>query len=373
MRYLKQSTSVDVVIGPIWATADGAFKSDLAYNASGINCDIYKVGTKADITLANSAGDGYFRAGSGEAQYILTLSTGHTDTLGMARITLSATGYAMKPEDFMVVPANVWDSLFGSDKLDVNAAEVSGDSGAADALEDFFDDATSVTNFKAMYDGTGYAGGTIKTKVDLETIKTQAVTCGAGVTVLASVGTAATATAQTGDAYAIVSNGTYGLAAIKTLIDAFATDADIAQATWDALLTAITTDGSVGKLIKDYLDAAISSRGTADPGDAMTLADDSIKAATFDESTAFPLKSADADATAVARTGADSDTLETISDQMDLALAVLEILRILRANKSIENEAGTTVTYRNTGDTADAGTQTWDEANRTRGEYTPTA
>lgn len=38
-------------------------------------------------------------------------------------------------------------------------------------------------------------------KVDVDTIKTQAVTCAAGVTVLASVGTAATSTAQTGDSY----------------------------------------------------------------------------------------------------------------------------------------------------------------------------
>jgi len=52
-------------------------------------------------------------------------------------------------------------------------------------------------------------------------------------------------------------------------------------------------------------------------GSAMTLADDAIKAASYDESTAFPLKSADTGATAVARTGADSDTLETLSDQLD--------------------------------------------------------
>lgn len=37
--------------------------------------------------------------------------------------------------------------------------------------------------------------------VDVQTIKTQAVTCSAGVTVLASVGTAATSTAQTGDSF----------------------------------------------------------------------------------------------------------------------------------------------------------------------------
>lgn len=50
---------------------------------------------------------------------------------------------------------------------------------------------------------------------------------------------------------------------------------------------------------------------------AKTLADDAITAAKFDESTAYPLKSADTGATAVARTGADSDTLETLSDQID--------------------------------------------------------
>lgn len=120
MQYLRQSTSATVVIGPVWATADGVLKADLAYDAAGINCDIYKNGTKADITLANSAGDGYFRAASGEALYLLTLSTGHTDTLGRLEISLSATGYYMKPRSYMVVPANVWDSLFGADKLQVD-------------------------------------------------------------------------------------------------------------------------------------------------------------------------------------------------------------------------------------------------------------
>lgn len=47
------------------------------------------------------------------------------------------------------------------------------------------------------------------------------------------------------------------------------------------------------------------------------LADDAITAAKFDESTAYPLGSADTGATEVARTGADSDTLETLSDQVD--------------------------------------------------------
>lgn len=47
-----------------------------------------------------------------------------------------------------------------------------------------------------------------------------------------------------------------------------------------------------------------------------SLADDVITAAKFDESTAYPLKSADTGSTQVARVGADSDTLETLSDEI---------------------------------------------------------
>lgn len=55
----------------------------------------------------------------------------------------------------------------------------------------------------------------------------------------------------------------------------------------------------------------------AKAGDAMTLADDAITSAKYDESTAFPIKSADTGSTQVARVGADGDTLETLSDQLD--------------------------------------------------------
>lgn len=48
----------------------------------------------------------------------------------------------------------------------------------------------------------------------------------------------------------------------------------------------------------------------------VALIDDAITASKFDESTAFPLASADSGATAVARTGADSDTLEILSDEI---------------------------------------------------------
>src|SRR5690606_22157623 len=54
------------------------------------------------------------------------------------------------------------------------------------------------------------------------------------------------------------------------------------------------------------------------------LADDVITAGKINQSTAFPLKSADTGSTQVARVGADGDTLETLSDQLDTAQTDLD-------------------------------------------------
>lgn len=60
------------------------------------------------------------------------------------------------------------------------------------------EDKTAADNAELMFDGTGYAGGTTKLKIDLDTIKTQTITCGAGVTVRADVGAAAAPGAANG-------------------------------------------------------------------------------------------------------------------------------------------------------------------------------
>ena len=110
-------------------------------------------------------------------------------------------------------------------------------------------------------------------------------------------------------------NGTDGFGALKTLIDAIPTTAmrgtDSAALAATALTDAVWTNAKAA-----FIDAAISSRGTADPGDAMTLSDGSIKAASYDEVTAWPIIASDAGVTQIARVGADGDTLETISDEI---------------------------------------------------------
>lgn len=82
--------------------------------------------------------------------------------------------------------------------------------------------------------------------------------------------------------------------------------------------------------------------------DGVKLADEAITSAKFDELTAFPVKSADADATQIARVGADGDTLETLSDQLD-AIGTI-------------GGAGaytTTITIRTTGGTPLSGVSVW--------------
>jgi len=79
-----------------------------------------------------------------------------------------------------------------------------------------------------------------------------------------------------------------------------------------------------GDVVTVYIDGLAGDTTTPDyitrwfeAGVLVTLADDAITASVYDENTAFPIKSADTGATQIARVGADSDTLETLSDQID--------------------------------------------------------
>jgi len=83
-------------------------------------------------------------------------------------------------------------------------------------------------------------------KVDLETIKTRAITCPAGVTVLASVGTAATSTAQTGDAFARL--GAPAGASISADIAAVPDATEVEAAVDAALENAIPASPTAGSL-----------------------------------------------------------------------------------------------------------------------------
>jgi len=89
----------------------------------------------------------------------------------------------------------------------------------------------------------------------------------------------------------------------------------IAYAVWSEPLPGAYNIGEAGNIVGSNLDTNVGSR--AIPGDEMALVDDAITNDKYDEATAYPLESVDSGATQVARTGADGDTLKTLSDQID--------------------------------------------------------
>lgn len=99
--------------------------------------------------------------------------------------------------------------------------------------------------------------------------------------------------------------------------------------------TGLQNDGMLMDMSGDLQGSVLGS--VASVVDGVTLANDAITAGKFDEATAFPLKSADAGATAVARTGADGDTLESLSDQVDLTALEATLTAIKGAGWTTES------------------------------------
>ena len=157
--------------------------------------------------------------------------------------------------------------------------------------------------------------------------------------------------------------------AVYTTPAALAANVTAIKAKTDLIPASPAAVGSAMTLSDDAITASKFDETTAFPlksadtgvtlvarvGAAMALSDDAITSAKFDETTAFPTKSADSGSTQIARVGADSDTLETLSDQID----------------AIESSAGAgdyavTLTIRLTNGTPLAGVSVWVNTSNTR-------
>ncbi len=121
MNILKQSTAVTIKLGPLVDDADGK-TAETALTIS-----------QADIRLSKNGGD--FAQSNNAAgathdengYYDIPLDTTDTNTLGRLLVAVSESGALPVWKEFIVLPANVYDSLVGgTDKLDVNAAELGG-------------------------------------------------------------------------------------------------------------------------------------------------------------------------------------------------------------------------------------------------------
>lgn len=431
MRVLRQNTAVRISVGPFLDVTD-AITPETALTVTNCTAELFTddddntAVNRTAITLTASGGtnDMVHITNDTMGMYDLELTAAQTNVVGRAKLIIIDTDVHLPViEEFMVMPQQAYDSLYGTDmlqvdltqiggaavstttaQLGVNVVQISADATAADNLESYCDgttpipanatqlsgDATAADNAEAFFDGTGYNGAnnTIPTVTNLTNapsngdftaaMKTSlnaatpalsaagngavadavwdearaghatggtfgegvssvqgAVTGNVGGNVAGSVGSvAANGIAAASIATGAITNAKFAAGAIDAAaiadgaIDAatfaagainaaaiaadaigaseLAADAvaEIADGVWDEARAGHTTAGSFGQ-------------GVASVQSGVTLADDAITAAKFDESTAFPLASADTGATQIARVGADGDTLETISDQID--------------------------------------------------------
>lgn len=229
--WLKQSTAADVELGPF--VSDSDFKTaQTSLSLAQADCQLIKNGgtaaQKNDSTSATHLGGGHYK---------IPLNTTDTATLGRLRVYVNKSGALPVWRDFLIVPANVYDSLAGTgDKLEVDVAQWAGSN-------------------VATPDTTGYPKVTVKSGTG-----TGEVSLSSGLVSLTTTSRAAVVDEVWDEA--LSGHATTGSAG-KKLSDipaiAAPTAAAIAGQVWDEALAEHTTAGSAGKKLADL------SGGSGDP------------------------------------------------------------------------------------------------------------
>lgn len=120
MHWLRQSTGMDIRVGPAIAT-DGVTPVTTLALGTADQAEALKHNGAATVDISSNT----FAAVTGcDGWYDLTLTTTDTNTLGQLDIVIQDSSLMLPIfKSFMVVPSNVWDSLFGSDILDVSVTQ----------------------------------------------------------------------------------------------------------------------------------------------------------------------------------------------------------------------------------------------------------
>ncbi len=113
MQHLRQNTAVTVSAGPFVSTSDGTTPNIGLLDQSSA-CALQKNGIDSGaITLASWAH-------SSHGHYAVGLGVSHTDSIGLLRLQFSDPDtYLPVWEDFSVLSAAVYDSLYGTEPLAV--------------------------------------------------------------------------------------------------------------------------------------------------------------------------------------------------------------------------------------------------------------
>ena len=160
MNLLKQSTAATIKLGPFIDDGDGKSAE------TGLTI------SQADIRLSKNGGDFAQTNNAAGAThdefgyYDIPLDTTDTNTLGRLRVAVSESGALPVWQDFLVVTANVYDTLCSTDTFDVNVATIATDAITAAALK--ADAVTEIQNGLALeatltaIKGAGWTTQTLK-------------------------------------------------------------------------------------------------------------------------------------------------------------------------------------------------------------------
>lgn len=338
--WLKQSTAVDVSLGPFVDATDGV-TAETGLTISQADIRLKKNGG-AFAQTNNATGASHDENG----YYEVPLDATDTNTLGILRVSVSESGALPVWRDFMVVPANVWDSFFGADKLQVHADEITAGLITAAAIATGAIDADAIAADAVTEIQSGLA-----TSAALDTVDNFLDTEVAAI--LAAVDTEVAAikavTDLLPDAGALTSLATAAaldtvdnlldteVAAIKTVVDAVKAVTDLLP---DAgALTSLATQASV-TTIDDLLDTEVA---------AIKTVVDAVKAKT-DNLPASPAATGDIP---TATENADALLGRNISGGSSAGRTVKQALHLLRNKTSV---ATGTLTVYDTDDTTSSWT-----------------
>ena len=129
--WLKQipSSTLTVLIGPIVDSVDAT--AELGQNITQTDVLLWKQGG-AGLSAKNESTTCTHRS---NGMYTCILDSTDLNTLGQLTINVAKAGTMVYARDFMVVPVNVWDAMFGADKLWVDAVELNNVAASAAQLE----------------------------------------------------------------------------------------------------------------------------------------------------------------------------------------------------------------------------------------------
>ncbi len=143
MVYLREATAVIKKLGPFVDSGDGS-TAETGLTISQADIQLSKNGG----AFAQTSDAAPTTTHDADGWYPIPLTTTDTATLGSLVVQVTESGALPVWREYMVVPANVYDSLvLGSDSLEVDATAISGDTTAANNLE-------------SQFDGTGLTGDT---------------------------------------------------------------------------------------------------------------------------------------------------------------------------------------------------------------------